>query len=79
MNPGYEVERGGEIVKLKFGEQRSEPLVTRMFWALGFHADPTDYSGASEKRMTGGFLQSSTRACPFAPRSPFFGSSRFIR
>jgi hypothetical protein len=43
MNPGYEVECGGEVVKLKFGEQKSEPLVTRMFWALGFHADPTDY------------------------------------
>ena len=44
MNPGYEVECGGERIKLKFGEQSSEPLVTRLFWALGFHADPTDYA-----------------------------------
>ncbi len=44
MNPGYEVECGGDVIKLKFGEQSSEPLVTRMFWALGFHADPTDYA-----------------------------------
>jgi hypothetical protein len=44
MNPGYEVECGGERIKLKFGEQSSEPLVARMFWALGFHADPTDYA-----------------------------------
>ncbi len=44
MNPGFEVECGGERVKLKFGEVSSEPLVTRMFWALGFHADPTDYA-----------------------------------
>ena len=46
MNPGYEVEADGEHVKLKFGEQSSEPLVTRMFWALGFNADPTDYAAA---------------------------------
>ena len=46
MNPGYEVECGNEVVKLKFGEQSSESLVTRMFWALGFHADPTDYAAS---------------------------------
>jgi hypothetical protein len=44
MNPGFEVDCGQERVKLKFGEVSSEPLVTRMFWALGFHADPTDYA-----------------------------------
>jgi hypothetical protein len=44
MNPGFEAECGGQRVKLKFGEVSSEPLVTRMFWALGFHADPTDYA-----------------------------------
>ena len=43
MNPGFEVDCDGERVKLKFGEFSSEPLVTRMFWAMGFHADPTDY------------------------------------
>jgi hypothetical protein len=44
MNPGFEVDCDHECVKLKFGEVSSEPLVTRMFWALGFHADPTDYA-----------------------------------
>jgi len=44
MNPGYEVESDGKRFKLKFGEFSSEPVVTRMFWALGFQADPTDYS-----------------------------------
>jgi hypothetical protein len=44
MNPGYEVTCEGRDVKLKFGEVSSEPLATRMFWALGFHADPTDYA-----------------------------------
>jgi len=46
MNPGYEVEADGLRVKLKFGELHSEPVVTRMFWALGFNADPTDFSPA---------------------------------
>ncbi|HEY3854274.1 MAG TPA: hypothetical protein VGO67_07785 [Verrucomicrobiae bacterium] len=46
MNPGYEVECGNDVVKWKFGEQSSEPLVTRMFWALGFNADPTDYAAS---------------------------------
>ncbi len=46
MNPGYEVECGDEVVKLKFGEQSSEPLASRMFWALGFNADPTDYAAS---------------------------------
>lgn len=46
MNPGYEVECNGERVKLKFGEQSTEPVVTRLFWALGFNADPTDYAPA---------------------------------
>jgi hypothetical protein len=44
MNPGFEVDCDRDRVKLKFGEFSSEPLVTRMFWALGFHADPTDYA-----------------------------------
>jgi hypothetical protein len=44
MNPGFEADCDWERVKLKFGEFSSEPLVTRMFWALGFHADPTDYA-----------------------------------
>ncbi len=44
MNPGYEVQCDGSSVKLKFGEQSSEPFATRIFWALGYHSDPTDYS-----------------------------------
>jgi hypothetical protein len=55
MNPGFEVECEGERVKVKLGEFSSEPLVTRMFWALGFHADPTDYAAgvkvAYDRRM----------------------------
>lgn len=44
MNPGFEVNCNNSVVKLKFGEVSSEPFVTRIFWALGFHADETDYS-----------------------------------
>lgn len=44
MNPGFEVEWHGERVKLKFGEVSSEPFVARIFWAMGFHVDATDYA-----------------------------------
>jgi len=44
MNPGFEVDCEGDRVKLKFGEVSSEPFAARLFWALGFHADATDYS-----------------------------------
>jgi hypothetical protein len=43
LNPGFEVECRGVEVKLKFGEISSEPLTARVFAALGYHADPTDY------------------------------------
>ena len=44
MNPGVVVECQGASVKLKFAEISCEPFATRIFSALGYHADPTDYS-----------------------------------
>lgn len=43
-NPGFEVLCGGRRVKVKFGETTSEPFTARIFWALGYHVDPTDYA-----------------------------------
>jgi len=43
-NPGFEVECEGERVKLKFAELSSEPFTTRIYDALGFHADVTDFA-----------------------------------
>ncbi len=64
MNPGFEVECAGQRVKLKFGEVSSEPLAARVFWALGFHADATDYSPASKSPTTAASSPSSTPASP---------------
>jgi hypothetical protein len=44
LNPGFEVEDNGHDFKIKFGEVSSEPFVARIFHAVGFHADPTDYT-----------------------------------
>jgi len=41
---GFEVEYQGERFKIKFGDLNSEPFTARIFYALGFHADPTDYA-----------------------------------
>ena len=41
---GFDVECNGERFKIKFGEQNSEPFTARIFYALGYHVDPTDYA-----------------------------------
>ena len=41
---GFDVVYNGERFKVKFGDLNSEPFTARIFYALGFHADPTDYA-----------------------------------
>ncbi len=41
--PGFEAESGGVKIKVKFAETTSEPFTARIFWALGYHVEPTDY------------------------------------
>lgn len=41
---GFDVESDGKRFKIKFGEVNSEPFTARIFYALGYHADPTDYA-----------------------------------
>jgi hypothetical protein len=43
-SPGLEVRCGGQEIKVKFAETTSEPFVARIFFALGYHADPTDHA-----------------------------------
>jgi hypothetical protein len=50
LNPGFEVEAKGHNFKIKFGEISSEPFVARIFHAVGFHADPTDYTPSLKVR-----------------------------
>ena len=41
--PGFEAQSGAERIKVKFAETTSEPFTARIFWALGYHVEPTDY------------------------------------
>jgi len=41
---GFDVECNGVRYKVKFGEENSEPFTARIFYALGYYADPTDFA-----------------------------------
>jgi hypothetical protein len=41
---GFDVECNGVRYKIKFGEENSEPFTARIFYALGYYVDPTDYA-----------------------------------
>jgi hypothetical protein len=41
---GFDVECNGARYKIKFGDLSSEPFTARIFNALGYHTDPTDYT-----------------------------------
>ena len=47
---GLDVECNGERFKIKFGDLNSEPFTARIFYALGYHVDPTDYAPEIEVR-----------------------------
>ena len=43
-NPGCELISGSKRIKVKFAETHSEPFASRIFHALGYHVEPTDYA-----------------------------------
>jgi hypothetical protein len=43
-NAGFEARAGDVRLKIKFGEIHSEPFAARIFHALGYSVQPTDYS-----------------------------------
>ncbi len=43
-NPGLEVTVGKQKYKVKFADVHCEPFVARIFAALGYNAEPTDYT-----------------------------------
>jgi hypothetical protein len=43
-NAGFEARQGNLKIKVKFGEIHSEPFAARVFHALGYNVQPTDYS-----------------------------------
>lgn len=42
--PGFDVEHDGARYQIKFGEVNSEPFTARIFHAMGYNVDPTDYT-----------------------------------
>ena len=42
-NPGCELVAGSRRIKVKFAETHCEPFISRIFHALGYHVEPTDY------------------------------------
>lgn len=42
-NPGFELNSAGQRIKAKFAETHSEPFTSRIFHALGYNVDPTDF------------------------------------
>jgi hypothetical protein len=75
LNPGFEVDADGLSIKLKFAEVSSEPFVTRIFDALGFHADSTDYAPSVKIRYDRRIFQEFHSRRPFHTR---FTSLAFI-
>jgi hypothetical protein len=47
---GFEAEEGGARIKVKFGELHSEPFAARVFYALGYHVEPTDFAPSLKVR-----------------------------
>lgn len=43
-NPGFTLTSGDATIKVKFGEAHSEPFTSRIFHALGYHVDATDFA-----------------------------------
>ena len=72
-NPGFAVECDGVKLKLKFAEVSSEPFAARIFDALGYHADVTDYSPGVKVRYSRRLLQG------FNSRKPLETHFTFLR
>ena len=76
-NPGFEVICGASKVKVKFGETTSEPFTARIFWALGYHVDPTDHAERLKIGFCVGLVHEGQTAQPF--HLPHGGGQRFGR
>jgi hypothetical protein len=74
-NPGFEIESNGTRLKVKFTELSSEPFAARIFDALGYHADPTDYIPTVKVRYSRRILQEFNSRKPLRTR---FTLLRFI-
>jgi hypothetical protein len=56
-NPGCVLELDDLRIKVKFAETHSEPFTSRIFHALGYYVDPTDYSPGLKIKYNRRFFQ----------------------
>lgn len=72
-NPGFEIDFQGTVLKLKFAEVSSEPFAARIFSALGYFADPTDYAPSVRVAYSRAMLQEFNSRKPLSTRFTFLG------
>ena len=72
-NPGFNVDWAGTKLKLKFAEVSSEPFAARIFAALGYHTDPTDYARTVRVRYCRQVLQEFNSRKPLKTHFTFLG------
>jgi hypothetical protein len=70
---GFDVECDGQRLKIKFGDLNSEPFTARIFHALGYHVDPTDYTPAVKIRYDRRILREFHMRKPLTMRITPFG------
>ena len=57
VNPGFEASLDGLKIRVKFGEIRSEPFASRVFWSLGYNTDITDFCEGLKVRYNRRFFR----------------------
>jgi hypothetical protein len=72
-NPGFEVDFQGAPLKLKFAEVSSEPFAARIFSALGYFTDPTDYAPSVRLLYSRAMLQEFNSRKPLTIHFTFMG------
>ncbi len=72
-NPGFEVDFQGAPLKLKFAEVSSEPFAARIFSALGYFTDPTDYASSVRLLYSRAMLQEFNSRKPLSTHFTFLG------
>ena len=60
-NPGCDLVSGSLRIKAKFGETHCEPFVSRLFHALGYNVEPTDYAPRLKLKYDRQFFQEFNR------------------
>jgi hypothetical protein len=66
------LEQDGLRIKIKFAETHSEPFASRIFDALGYNVDPTDYSRALKLKYDRRFFAEFNSRCPMTMSAGVF-------